>query len=283
LAALERSIELDPANISQYGVIQAVYRLMRRPVEQLATFDSIISRSGAPIARVDRARTLFAHTGRIEDLRRALDEYGARIEPDLRLGAEFLHLGAEGRYQELKGVLDATALKTLRVSPVSIRLFGNLRRAPNTPIEEPRGWVGLLLGDRDYAAAQGRAVLAFAASERAAGVDESSLKVLEAEGFLFSDDAARARDAAREAMALAAGTGLAERNPTAGAAARIYAWTGAYAEAMDLLEQLAVVDAGLMPAEITRDPTFTVPLAEHPRYRALAERLEAQMAASTLR
>jgi hypothetical protein len=84
-------------------------------------------------------------------------------------------------------------------------------------------------------------------------------------------------------MALAAGSGLAERNPTAGAAARIYAWTGAYAEAMDLLEQLAVVDAGLMPAEITRDPTFTVPLAEDPRYRALAERLEAQMAASTLR
>ena len=62
--------------------------------------------------------------------------------------------------------------------------------------------------------------------------------------------------------------------------ARIYAWAGATDEAIALLEDLAFNPPAHGPAEITRDPFFTIPLATSPRYRALAQRLEAEIAAN---
>ena len=60
-------------------------------------------------------------------------------------------------------------------------------------------------------------------------------------------------------------------------AARVFAWVGAEDEAVTLLEQLAVLQPGLLPAEITRDPLYFIPLTENSRYRALVERLEVQI------
>ena len=59
--------------------------------------------------------------------------------------------------------------------------------------------------------------------------------------------------------------------------ARVLAWAGAKDEAVELLEGLSTGENGLGPAEITRDPLYTVPLAEHPRFQQLVARLEAQM------
>jgi hypothetical protein len=58
----------------------------------------------------------------------------------------------------------------------------------------------------------------------------------------------------------------------------VFAWAGEPAAAMDLLERLAVDESGLAPAAIVRQPIYSVPLRDDPRFRALAERLEAQMA-----
>ncbi len=65
-------------------------------------------------------------------------------------------------------------------------------------------------------------------------------------------------------------------------AAAILAWSGAQDEAADLLEQLSTGNGGLAPAYITRDPRYSVPLADNARYKALVKRLEAQMAATKL-
>jgi hypothetical protein len=58
----------------------------------------------------------------------------------------------------------------------------------------------------------------------------------------------------------------------------VFAWAGEPAAAMDLLERLAVDEPGLPPAYIARAPIYSVPLRDDARFRALAERLEAQMA-----
>jgi hypothetical protein len=65
-------------------------------------------------------------------------------------------------------------------------------------------------------------------------------------------------------------------------AARVFAWAGEGDAAVGLLERLAVAVPGLPPATIARQPSYTVPLRDHPGFRALAARLEAQMAAAKL-
>jgi hypothetical protein len=44
-----------------------------------------------------------------------------------------------------------------------------------------------------------------------------------------------------------------------------------------VLEQLSILKPGLAPAEITRDPLYSIPLAGNARYQALVARLEMQM------
>jgi hypothetical protein len=65
-------------------------------------------------------------------------------------------------------------------------------------------------------------------------------------------------------------------------AARTFAWAGEGDAAVELLEPLAREEPGLPPALIARQPWFTVPLRNHPRFRALLAELDAQMAATKL-
>jgi hypothetical protein len=105
-----------------------------------------------------------------------------------------------------------------------------------------------------------------------------------AEAHLLLGNEARAVTAAREALRL-----MAEQNDVLIrhlvliSSTVVFAWSGAEDEAVGFLEQLASVNAGLAPAEITRDPLYSVPLADNPRYQALSARLEAQIAATVLR
>jgi hypothetical protein len=57
----------------------------------------------------------------------------------------------------------------------------------------------------------------------------------------------------------------------------ILAWAGAQDEAIALLEGLSNGFPGLGPAEITRDPLYSKPLANNVRYQALEKGLEEQI------
>ena len=61
-------------------------------------------------------------------------------------------------------------------------------------------------------------------------------------------------------------------------AARILAWAGSHAAALDLLATLATQTPGIGPAEIVRDPLYEIPLRENARYREMAEKLESDIA-----
>jgi hypothetical protein len=104
------------------------------------------------------------------------------------------------------------------------------------------------------------------------------LKTLAAEAHLMIGNNGAAITAAREALMLMPRKRDTLRSRYARAvAARVFAWAGAEDEAVTLLEQLAILKPGLLPAEITRDPLYFIPLTESSRYRAFAECLEVQI------
>jgi hypothetical protein len=59
-------------------------------------------------------------------------------------------------------------------------------------------------------------------------------------------------------------------------AARTFAWAGEGDRAVELLERLAVDVPGLPPGIIARQPWYTVPLRDNPRFQALLAQLEAR-------
>jgi hypothetical protein len=78
------------------------------------------------------------------------------------------------------------------------------------------------------------------------------------------------------------GRGLLTWRMAAQTEASVLAWAGDEDHADALLERLATVIGGLGPAEIARDPLYTVPLAGNARFQRLVHRLEAQMRAAEL-
>jgi hypothetical protein len=125
---------------------------------------------------------------------------------------------------------------------------------------------------------EGQAVLSFVANEPATRWNKWFLRTLIAEGSLLTGDKQRAAAAAREALELMPRKLDTLRWRYASAvSARVFAWAGADDEAIALLEQLAIAKPGLGPGEITRDPLYFIPLANHPRYQALVARLELEM------
>jgi len=69
-------------------------------------------------------------------------------------------------------------------------------------------------------------------------------------------------------------------NYVAARCARIYAWAGADDKAIDLLEVLTTAVLGIGPAQVTRDPLYSMPLAKNARYKALEKKLGAEITAN---
>jgi TolB-like protein/DNA-binding winged helix-turn-helix (wHTH) protein len=153
--------------------------------------------------------------------------------------------------------------------------------AGSEPIARYRAWANLLLGERSSAEAEGRSILEYLRETRETPRNRSSLRLLEADAYTFVGDSSRAIAAAREASRMPRGNDLLSQRDKAVAA--IYAWNGDSGDALDVLERLATGTPGVSPAEIVRDPWYTMPLAHDPRFEALAARLEEQMRATLLR
>jgi hypothetical protein len=112
---------------------------------------------------------------------------------------------------------------------------------------------------------------------------DATQRLLQAHGHTFLGEHEAAIAAGREALELMPATrDTLSWLPTVSGAAAAYAWSGAEEQAVALLEEYSKARPGPGPAMITRDPLFTVPLARNARYRALADRLEAQMRSTRL-
>jgi TolB-like protein len=280
----ERITELDPGNPFVLSVSAVTLAVANRAAEALRVVDRGLELlpDDATLQLV-RAQIIFAFTGRADEWRTALDRAGQTTSPATLLDQHFALLRIEHRYAELQRLLDGISAASIRV--ISGPTGGAFFSVGPRPTAEYRGWTALFLKDSTTAAAHGRTVLEFVAHQKETKTNAWFLQLLRAEGLTFLGQRKRAIAAAHKTLDLMPPARDAQSWVSAAqAAAGIYAWSGAHAEAVALLEELFTARAGLgAPALIARDPLYAVPLAQNPRYQALASRVEEQMRATRLR
>jgi len=277
IESTERIIELDPGNPGL--AVQHWFQLVtaRRPAEAmqaLAAGEALLPGSGLWGAL--RANMIFSFTGNLEPLKPFTDaksvlNASAEFDPDDSLRITFERLILRGDYREARDLLDAFGRESVRVTLINYFRLPGIGRMPTADF---RGWADLLLGDRNSAVEDGRRVLAFIQVAPVTRWSAGFLSALRADAQLF---VGQPEEAAATAAALH--EAIDDAHAAEMFAARVLAWAGKGDAAVGLLERLATETPGMPPAEIARQPYYTVPLHDNARFAALKERLEAQMSA----
>ncbi len=274
----QRMLALDPSNPVVLWLAGAGDSWLRRPEEALR-IAGLSEKLDPHYGQVLRSYVVFAYSGDTTGLRAAHEffagQYGGCPSDPFGVRATFDLLRYEHRYRELDACLQKLTDDSMRAASGWSTILDSVG---DMPTAEYRGWVALLLGDRSRAQGEGRNVLQFVASRKVTPFNRVYLGLLEAEGWVFQGQSARAISATRASLELAPRSRDAIMATAAGSiGARVYAWSGAHEQAGALLEELAASTPGMPPAEITRDPLYAVPLKEDARFQTLSARLEDQM------
>ncbi|MET0378767.1 MAG: winged helix-turn-helix domain-containing protein [Spongiibacteraceae bacterium] len=271
LALYSQVSELDPGNPRVFRGRHFFLWTARRGVEALRVVDGFNERwPGA----LNRTHVLFAFTGKADEVVPRSDS----IDQSSRLTRQFNLLRRQKRYKEAIELIERSPLTRVRHNQTSALPIPGIG---SQPVAELRGWAEMLSGDRKAAARDGRAVLEFVQKEPVTKWNGWYLRFLEAEGQLFEGRNAEAIANARSALSMVPPNIKSSRETYARAtAAAILAWAGMGDEAVELLEGLSKGYPGVGPAEITREPLYSVPLAKNARYMALEKKLEAEIAAN---
>jgi TolB-like protein len=273
----QRTVALDPKNAYVVGGVAGWFMAMRKPVEALRYVDF-----GASTLRDDpqfpemRSTVVLMFTGRSTGSDIELGHPDPQLyrydDTGVILRAQLIVMRADHRWAEMTRLLDATSARVVR---------GFVPSGGEQPVAELRGWTDLCRGDRTGAARAGREVLDFVAQQRENRWNRLYLRLLAAEGHLFAGDHARA--IALAPAASNSGDNLYRTREIAAVLPALYAWAGAEDEAVSMLERLSTaLPMTVPPVGIARDPLYALPLAKNPRYRQLAARIEAEMAATKL-
>ena len=270
LAYYERAAELDPANPSVFADWAATLKMARMPEESLRVSRDFDARYPG---RTTYGWRLFGFTGELD---RAARELANIQNEEARLAARFDLLRYSNRIAELDELIERSGLNTIPQAS-----FGGfaIPAIGRKPVAELHGWAKLLENDAAAAARDGHVLLEFAARQPVTKWNAWYLRMLTAEGELFSGNRAKAAQHARAALDMAprnVHVGIQRYAPAL--AARILAWAGAEDEAVSLLERVSSGFPTIGPAEILRDPLYTIPLARNARFGLLARRLHAELA-----
>lgn len=283
---MTRLMTLDPGNPALSGERYLYYMTIRDAAEALRVVAIAEQRDPtSPLWDTLRAITIFAATGNIGPLEPYIDpalvlQPQPNHDQDDALQVVYDRLLLRRQYREARELVDAVRRDSVRVGT-----FSNFRvkGIGSIPTASLRGWADLLLKDSEGARRDGRALLDVIGRTPQTRSNDWFHAALAAEAKLFMGQAAESAAAARAVLAST------EASPDTSVrvigrmrVARTLAWAGDHDAAVDLLEKLATETPGLMPANITRDPTIFVPLRNIQRYQTLAARLEAQMAATRL-
>jgi tetratricopeptide (TPR) repeat protein len=283
LPLFERVIALDPRNPELLAIYGAIAAAANRPADVLRAANLGMARTPDSLTGASlHAYLLYRFAGDssewLELAEQALSTgVGSSIfDQDASLRQVVGSLMSQQRYDDARVFLDR--------APDLLRWWGEgLQHVGKTPAAHFRGWLEMLVEDEQAATTEGRRLIEFVRQQEVTRWNRWYLRLLEAEGLLFSGDRAGAREAARDVIALTnESRNLSARAMAHSMAAQVLAWAGAEEEGVTLLETLATSSPGLAPAQITREPSFRVPLANNPRYQALRMKLEAQIAALNL-
>jgi tetratricopeptide (TPR) repeat protein len=281
MQTIERALRLDPRNTFLIIYYSELLQGSRRVRDALQTLELGIERvPDAQDLQRQRNYLLFMNTGDQAALDALTSLAGPLPPPDSKSfednGARLATLSASLRFNhrlvELQQWLARYPTERLRSRYLAVG---------EEPIARLRGWADLLVSDRVAAAKAGRAVLAFLQSTPETRLNKAFRRLLAAEAYTFIGDSSGAVAAVREAEQLRPWAHYAPGfGPVFGeSVAAVYAWNGAHDQAVALLGNLATEISGPGPGEITRDPIYTMPLADDAGFKALVSKLEAQMRA----
>jgi TolB-like protein/DNA-binding winged helix-turn-helix (wHTH) protein len=286
LARMDESIPLwrenvarDPSNYRAHVDLLLGLYAARRAADAFRTERFLRERfSQQPAWQLISAQLRFGFTGEIDAWRAAEAAIVPPVSPELLFDSRSSFLRIEGRYAQARDLIDSLDEEMFRLVSYNGML---LYAAGRVPKAEPRGWINLLLKDSAQAAADGKRLASFVAKEPKHPWNDWLLQLLTAESALFSGQRQQAVEGADKAIKLVPRAQDATTwRYLAVTAAKIYAWGGAADRAVELLDQLTSDAPGIGPAQVTRDPLFSVPLANNARYLALKDRLEAEIAAN---
>jgi tetratricopeptide (TPR) repeat protein len=279
----ERAIALDPRNPEVLAMYGATAVFANRPMDALRAANLGIARlPDSPSGRFLHGFVLFRFAGDSREWLELAEQAvstgvgSSLFDQDASLRHVVSLLISQQRYEDARAFLDR--------APDLMRWWSEgLQHVGKTPAARFRGWLEMLAEDAPAAMSEGRRLVDFVQQQEATRWNRWYLRLLNAEGLLFSGDLVGAREAARDVVAVTSESpNLSARAAAHFMAAQVLAWAGAEEEAVTLLETLATSSPGVAPAQITRDPTLSVPLADNARYQALRVKLEAQMAALKL-
>jgi hypothetical protein len=224
---------------------------------------------------------MFSFTGDLEPLapysKREIVFNGQQADqdPDDALRIVYERMILRGEYAQARGLLDEFHRDSIRGSLIGPFYAGGIGHQPTADL---RGWVDLLLGDREAAREDGRKVLDFIEHTTSTRWNAWFLALLRADAQLFME---RPDDAAESARAiLDSGLTPAQLGAAQLLAAPVLAWAGKRDDAVELLTRLATVVPGMPPADIARQPLYTTPLRGNARFAELVQQLEAEMTAN---
>jgi TolB-like protein/predicted Ser/Thr protein kinase len=279
--------ELDPGNVGLSATRWFSLVLARRPTEAVRLLDEVKARTPEAAGLVSplRAITIFSFTGDLEPLapfarREAVSPGNQRQDPDDALRITFERMILRREYREARDLVDEFGRDSVRGPLIGYIRVGGLGRQPTADI---RGWADMLLGDRDAAREDGRKLLAFVENTASTRWNDWYLAVLRADAQLFTERPDEAAETARAMLELAKTPDSSRLLAAEQLGARVLAWTSKQDVAVDLLTRLATDVPGLPPADVARQPYYTTPLRDNPRFAGLVQRLEAEMAATDLR
>jgi len=273
LEYFERAAQLDPGNPSIFADWAAALKMAGRAEESMR-----VSREfeGRHPGQTTFGFRLFSFTGDTGQFEAEIGRFAAAGDSAASLQARFDLLLFSGKIADLGDLIEQSGLTVVSQSSTGGFTIPAIGRKP---VAELHGWSRLLAGNSSAAVDDGRAVLEYVAREPVNKWNAWYLRMLEAEGALFMGDKPTAIEDTRRALRMAPRgihPGIERYSRTL--AARTFAWAGAEHEAMNLLEQLSTEFPMLGPAEITRDPLYGIPLRDNTRYRALVQKLDAEIA-----
>jgi TolB-like protein/DNA-binding winged helix-turn-helix (wHTH) protein len=286
LSRMDESIPLwrenvarDPSNYRAHVDLLLGLYAARRAADAFRTEQFLRERfSQQPAWQLISAQLRFGFTGEIDAWRAAEAAIVPPVSAELLFDSRSSLLRIEGRYAQARDLIDSLDAEMFRLVSYNGML---LYAAGRVPKAEPRGWINLLLKDSAQSAADGKRLASFVAKEPKHPWNDWLLQLLIAESSLFSGQPEQAIASADKAIKLVPRAQDATTwRYLAVTVAKIYAWSGAGDSAVDLLETLTSDAPGIGPAQVTRDPLFSVPLVNNARYLALEARLEAEMAAN---
>jgi len=269
IAVFRGLVDREPTNPSYVGTLVESLLMARRYAEVVSAAEAF-ERRAPPDSYVAEMSAWARETMERdpEVLRRFLDTWGDRLDPDYALIIEQWYLRDSGRTEDVSSLLVAARGKYISQGS---RTFAS---GMLMPVAYLRGFGRLLQGAKS-APEEGRELSATATSISRLPSRRWNVALLRAHAALFSADRKDAVEQARQALKLMSVDHDAVIGPSNMAlVAIVLAWAGESDEAVALVRRVINLPIDFPAWATVRDPLLAVPLAGNPAFEALRREVD---------